>query len=103
MRKITQKAITAFDSNQKFRDGNTSVETSTPTKTELFLHGNCIATKKLATATTPEELWIGLSGWNTPTTRERLNGLAGVRIHTRNGIPYLNGAEMPIREFVKVY
>ena len=32
-----------------------------------------------------------LAGWNTPTTRERINGILGVGVHQVNFEPVLNG------------
>lgn len=51
----------------------------------LYLHGNKIAQH------TSEGLEIDSCGWNSNTTRERLNGLKGVRVTTKLGQMYLNG------------
>lgn len=52
----------------------------------LKLHDNTIAVK-LDDGT----IQVSLAGWNTKTTRERLNGIPGVSIHTVKGVPILNG------------
>lgn len=52
---------------------------------ELFLHGNCIA--KLENG----KLSITTAGWNTSTTRERLNALPNVHVYQRKGVLHLNG------------
>lgn len=78
---------TAFYKNEKFSSGNTQVKGGA-----IFLHGNKIAEyQSLFTNDGNNNINITLAGWNTPTTRERLNGLQGVRVHTRKGQAYLNG------------
>lgn len=85
MRTITKKAIAAFAIDKNFRDGATAVE-SDGTTTVLILHGNTIARKSPSLG-----LQVNLCGWNTPTTRERLNGLPNVSVSTKQGQAYLNG------------
>lgn len=53
----------------------------------LFLHANPIARH------TEKGLEITDAGWDTNTTRERLNGLRGVRVYRRKGQLILNGKE----------
>ena len=89
MREITQQAVNAFNSANKFKSGNTKVEVL-PNVTILHLHDNPIAYKYNDQKQT---LSIQTCGWNTPTTKERLNGLNGVRINTKAGKLYLNGKE----------
>lgn len=84
MRKITQEACTAFRRGERYSVSNTRV-TSTGDDTKMELHGNVIA------YTHNGALYVSLCGWNTNTTRERLNGLDGVRVSTKNGQVYLNG------------
>jgi hypothetical protein len=84
MRKITTEAVEAFMNGKNYKNGNTSVN-SLMGYSEYKLHGNLIAFK------TPEKLEVSLACWNTPTTRERLNGIPGVSIHTCKGAPILNG------------
>lgn len=82
---------TAFYNNEKFSSGNTQVIVHTYKEhTELNeilieLYRNRIARNST------KGLEVTLAGWNTPTTRERLNGLQGVRVSTRKGQAYLNG------------
>lgn len=85
MRTITKKAVAAFLAGQTFREDNTRVEVSS-TEANLFLHGNLIARRYLMTGETE----ITTAGWNTTTTKERLNGLPGVRLHTKAYQLYLN-------------
>ena len=96
MRKITKEAIYAFDNNLYFKKSNTEVrilafENSIPCHIGLFLHGNMIAEKH--TNKRVNKLRISTCGWNTNTTKERLNALKGVSICQNNFVWYLNGKE----------
>lgn len=73
MRKITEQAATAFYKGQPFKSGNTRVEVSDK-RTCLLLHGNLIATKPRG----EDAIYLSCCGWNTPTTRERLNGILDI-------------------------
>lgn len=53
----------------------------------MFLFGNMIAVR------VGNRLQITTAGWNTVTTRERLNGLPNVSVTQRKGQLYLNGKE----------
>lgn len=83
MRKITRLATQAFNNNTNFSLGNTTVKTD-GTTTDMFLHGNHIATK------TNGVLRITNAGWSSNVTKERLNALFDVRIYQRKGQWYLN-------------
>jgi len=65
MRQVSKSVITAFLKGESKTVGNTRTD-----GLHLFLHGNLIAYKS-------EDgfLSTSLAGWNTPTTRERLNSL----------------------------
>lgn len=73
MRKVTREAVAAFLDDRKFQSGNTQVAfrpyRGDETVTMLLLHGNTIAAKR------GREVSVSLAGWNTPTTRERVNGV----------------------------
>lgn len=84
MRKITTQAVNAFMQGKEFNGGNTKVE-----RGALLLHGNKIA--EFESLLNNDNINITLAGWNTNTTRERLNGLPGVRVTTKQGQAYLNG------------
>lgn len=89
MRKITELAIERFESVIPFRQGNTEVEVL-PNVTVLKLFGNEIA----FLYNDPEKtLSITNAGWQTVTTKERLNGIEGVSISQSKGVWYLNGME----------
>ena len=89
MRKITTEAVHAFENNKNYRNTNTEVMGQ-----GYFLHGHKIAEhNSLFSNDGNKSINITLSGWNTNTTRERLNGLQGVRVTTKQGQAYLNGKE----------
>ncbi len=86
MRKITQNSVNAFLNDQSYREGNTKVSPSNG-KNYLYLHNNIIAVKDKET----EKISITNAGWQTNTTKERLNGLPNVSIKQIKGQWYLNG------------
>ena len=87
MRKITKEAVEAFENNKNYSNTNTKVN-----EVGYFLHGHKIAEfESLFTSDGNKNINITLANWNTNTTRERLNGLDGVRITTKLGQAYLNG------------
>lgn len=88
MRKITQQAIEAFYKGVDFKKDNTEVVKGSLT-TALYLHGNMIAIYYKDT----QQLEITNAGWQSNTTKERLNGLKGVNIYQKQGKWYLNGKE----------
>lgn len=87
MRKATEQVTAAFLSRGAKRVGNTASTGET-----IELHGNTIAMWKTGNADgSAWSLWITLAGWDTATTRERLNALPGVHVHRAKGQTYLNG------------
>jgi hypothetical protein len=87
MRKITKEAVDKFLSKETFRKSNMSVEESYGVY-KLKLHGNTIATiDELGV------LSVSNAGWASNTTKERLNGIPGVRVHQKNWNWFLNGQE----------
>jgi len=88
MRKVTQQIANAFARGNKLAVGNTMTDGNA-----VFLHGNKIAEWK------QDGLHMTLAGWNTTTTRERLNGIADnlglkVSFNQKNFEPYLNGTRI---------
>ena len=87
MRKITKEAVSKFLSKETFRKSNMSVEESYGVY-KLKLHGNTIATiDELGV------LSVSNAGWASNTTKERLNGIPGVRVHQKNWNWFLKGVE----------
>jgi hypothetical protein len=87
MRKITSEAVSAFLERKPFRKSNMSVEAN-GNEFRLKLHGNTLASiDELGV------LSVSNAGWRSNTTKERLNGIPGVRVHQRNWNWFLNGVE----------
>lgn len=80
MRKITKEIVAAFINRETKQIGNSRTDGKA-----LYLHENPIAVH------ISEGINITTAGWNTTTTRERLNGLPGVSVYVRKGQLYLNG------------
>jgi len=107
MRKITNQAAAAFTADTTFKGANTEVLHKAILRsgkfpmgdhfTVLELHGNEIAAKDSRDGS----LWVTNAGWQTNTTKERLNGINGVSISQVKGVWYLNGKEWN-GEWVKV-
>ena len=87
MRKITIDSVNAFLNRQTFKRQNMEV-TSFDDSFYLKLHGNTIAVLH-----GDGTLMITDAGWQSNTTKERLNGLPNVNIHQKNFVWYLNGEE----------
>ena len=73
MRKISKEAATKFVHYANFAQNNTKVTQAPNGNTIMYLHGNRIASCHPTNGT-----WLSLAGWNTTTTRERLNGIMEV-------------------------
>lgn len=88
-RKISIEATNAFIKSKPFKMANTEVlvneYSSGGTLTQLLLHGNVIA------ESSDTGLKITNAGWQSNTTKERLNALPGVCISQKKGKWYLNG------------
>jgi len=97
MRKITRDSVNAFLNRQTFKRQNMEV-TSFDDSFYLKLHGNTIAVLH-----GDGTLMITNAGWESNTTKERLNGLIneylgypnciGRGIHQKNFVWYLDGEE----------
>ena len=89
MRQITQESVEAFMNATPFSKSNTSVQVE-PNVTILSIFGNEIAYRY----NDPERtLTITNCGWESNTTKERLNALPNVNIYQSNGAWHLNGKE----------
>jgi len=96
MRKVTQQIANAFAQGKKLTIGNTMTNGNA-----VYLHGNLIAQKN------ESGFYMTLAGWNTPTTRERLNGIAQVlglkaSFTQKKFEPYFNGKQVGINQLFKV-
>lgn len=86
MRKITEQAAYALRTNQRYSNNNTQVIDGNV----MALHGNTIAIFDSLEG----KLTIRDSGWQTNTTKERLNGILSEfnsewRIYQQKGIWYI--------------
>lgn len=95
MRKVSKKIAEAFKARKPASLQNTHTDGEA-----FFLHGNKIAEWRA------NELWISSAGWNTSTTRERLNAILwliapGSRVHRKAGQLCLNSTPWS-GEWVKV-
>ncbi len=92
MIKVTQQIKKAFEQGTSLKIGNTRTN-----GTSVFLHGNEIVKRD------PSGLVMAtLAGWNTPTTRERVNGITGLGIHQSNFVPMLNNQEIDSFDWISV-
>lgn len=88
MKQIDRDAARAFWSGTRFRRSNTVV-TVHKNVVSLYLHGNLIAERR----TDRDWVMVTLAGWNTVTTRARLNAvLSRLRgyISQRQWVPYIS-------------
>jgi hypothetical protein len=85
MRKITEESVQKFIDGIPFKKSNMEV-TREGTIYYLKLHGN-----KIAARMGDGRMWISNAGWMSNTTKERLNGLPGVRVNQKNWNWFLNG------------
>mgnify|MGYP001564422084 CR=1 FL=1 len=84
MRKVTEQIKQAFNQGISKKVGNTRTDGKS-----VFLHGNEIIKRDASGL-----VMATLAGWNTPTTRERINGITGLGIYQKNFTPMLNGQEI---------
>ena len=89
MRQITKDAVKAFMNRETFNRSNTKVNYDEFIKTSTMkLRGN-----NIALLNSRGKLFITNAGWQSNTTKERLNALKGVSIAQKAGVWYLNGKE----------
>lgn len=96
MRKIESELREAISNFRPFHKDNTvfTRDAFNEGKWTLCLHGNAIASFDQNGKHPTIPTYVSLAGWNTATTRSRLNALDGVEIRTKNFTPYLNGREI---------
>lgn len=96
MRKVTKQVCLAFINGQTLRIKSTRTDGSA-----IYLHDHLIAWKHNGT------IYCTLAGWGTPTTRERLNGLARIVIgHSvfsqRNHVQHYMGKPVDTNDILKL-
>jgi len=95
MRQVTRVTAEAFMRGETKVSGNTETD-----GTCVWLHGN-----KIAERVTENEVIVTLAGWPTPTTRERLNGIAevfgfGRPFHQKQHEQFFNNTPITERQWV---
>jgi hypothetical protein len=98
MRQVTWDIVDAFLNGYNKTISNSTVFVDDCNVARLYLHGNCIAIKRKGRVS------ISNAGWESVTTKERLNGLLevmgdGRRIYQRKGTWYWSGEDWPEDEF----
>ena len=91
MRQITQRIKDAFDAGKSLQISNTRTDGQS-----VWLHGNEIVRRE------GNKVLATLAGWNTPTTRERVNGVTGAGFHQVNFEAFLNGKPVSDREWIVI-
>ena len=81
MRKITSDIKQAFERGETLKIGNTRTD-----GTSVFLHGNEIIRRDINGL-----VFSTLAGWNTVTTRERINGITGIGFHQVGFVACIDG------------
>ena len=84
MRKVTAQIKKAFEEGKSLKVRNTETDGQT-----VWLHGNAIVKRD-----SDGLVRWSLAGWNTPTTRERVNGIANAGVCQFKFEPVLNGEEI---------
>ena len=84
MRQVEKNMLQAVRAGKNFKCGNTEVKNGVFGEVFVYLHGNCIY--RIIDGVRE----FTLSGWNTVTTRSRLNAL-GVNVSQKNWEPIYNG------------
>ena len=92
MRKITEKIVTAFLDGDSLAIDNTMTDGA-----DIRLHGNVIAYWDIDAT-----VIITLAGWNTPTTKERTNGLVNAGFHTVKGQAMRNHEPVDDNSWIKI-
>ena len=83
MRKITRRIKEAFHNQESL-----TIDNTTTNGKAVWLFGNKIIERR------EDGLYATLAGWDTPTTKERLNGiLDGVSVSTVRGDTYMTTRE----------
>jgi hypothetical protein len=93
--KISGYAADALIAGNTFKSGNTEVRNTSDSVAydtfTMYLHGSPIARMTRNTLTQDRTLTIDLCGYDTVTTKSRLNALPQVSVCTKRGQSYLNG------------
>ena len=104
MRKITEQALKAFVNGTNFKSGNTRIE-AIGNEVFMYLHDNLIASR----TNRKPIVRVCSAGWQTVTTKERLNAIIehylspADKIYQKNFVWYWKGnITFPSNELVKL-
>ena len=101
MRSIEWDMIRALKNHEGFTQDNTAVLWDGDNYL-VAVFGNTIAAGKFeGYGVNPTPTRFTLAGYNTSTTRSRLNAL-GIRVEQKKGIPYYNGKEISETDWIPV-
>ena len=81
MRKVTEQIKQACEQGTPLKIGNTRTD-----GTSVFLHGNEIVRRDISGV-----VFATLAGYNTRTTRERVNGITGMGFHQVGFVACIDG------------
>jgi hypothetical protein len=81
MRRVTSDIKQAFEQGTPLKVGNTRTD-----GTSVFLHGNEIIRRDISGV-----VFATLAGYNTRTTRERVNGITGMGFHQVGFVACIDG------------
>ena len=93
MRKIEENMVVAIKRNKNWSSGNTTVRTDDNNESRVFLHGNHIAT------VTDKDVILFDGGWQSVTTKSRLNALCDKFCMTGEGV-FQKNYKWYVRKFV---
>jgi hypothetical protein len=96
-RVINKKSIHAFIDGYKLKVSNTEVKIIND-EAHMRLFNNLIAINHLKS----DFIEITMAGYDTVTTKSRLNMIPGVSIHTSKGQTYLNGNPMDSNKMYRI-
>ena len=101
MRQIEKQMVAAIKARKNFKSGNTEVmmtrnEYLGTCTAMVYLHANLIA--KISFGQDNVVAQFTMAGWNTNTTRSRLNALS-VGVSQRNWSPYHNGKAISSKDW----
>ena len=106
MRKVEQQMNSALRNRKNFSSGNTTVIQNDDNTADIFLHGNCIGYVDYSgkIAPTSGTLKISDAGWQTVTTKSRLNALCdefayGCYVFQKNFDWFLGDVDGNVRPF----
>jgi len=91
MRVVTKTIKAAFENGVSKTVQNTRTDGKS-----VFLFGNEIIKRENG------KVMFSLCGWDSPTTRERINGIVGARLYTTNGVTTISGKAVDIHKWHEV-